>query len=165
MSTKLRTETTKIETTVLFTQVLDECNKSSEEERRRASQEAQAEGVSTFDSLRTRILIKITNGNVPLVGKWLREFEFGDFNDNYEALTVSLYRVEHGEIEQGLIELCLLREHIVRSTEIKSSKYLLPVIDKAIINIEVGLPEPTGSVMERLESETSSEFDSFPLFM
>jgi hypothetical protein len=163
MSTKLRTETTKIETTLRFTHMLDECNKSSEEERRRAFQDTQAEEVSTFDSLRARTWLKITNGNAPLVGEWLREF--GDFNDNNEALTVSLYRVEHGEIEQGLIELCLLREHIVRSTEIKSSKHLLPVIDEAIINIEGGLPEPTGSVMERLESETSSEFDSFPLFM
>jgi hypothetical protein len=144
MSTKLRVVTTKVGTTIHFAQVLDEHNKLSEEERRQAFQDAQAEGVSTFNSLQNRILLEITNSNAPLVGKWLRDFEFGDFNDNYEVLTVSLYRVEHGEIEQGLIGLCLLREHIVRSTEIKSSRHLLPVIDKNIANIEVGLLKPTG---------------------
>jgi hypothetical protein len=165
MPTKLRTETTKIETTIRFAQVLDGRNKLSEEERRWAFQDAQAEGVSTFASLRTRILLEITNGNVPLVGEWLREFELGDFHDNCEALTVSLHRVGHGEIEHGLIGLCLLREHIVRSTEIKSSRHLLPVIDETIANIEVGLLEPAGNVTPRPESETSDELDNFPLFM
>jgi plasmid stability protein len=165
MSAKLRIETAKIETMIRFAQALDEHDKSAEEEQRQIFQDAQAEGVSIFDSLRTRILLKITNGNASLVGKWLSEFEFGGYSDNYEVFAVSLRRVERGEIERGLIGLCLLREHITRSTEIKSSRHLLPVIDKTLTNIDMRALALAGETKEISESEAVDELNSFPLFM
>lgn len=165
MSAKLRTETAKIETMIRFAQVLDEHDKSSEEEQRQVLQDAQAEGVSIFDSLRTRILLKITNGNASLVGMWLSKFEFGDFSDNYEVFAVSLRRIERGEIERGLIGLCLLREHIVRSMEIKSSRHLIPVIDKILTNIDMGALKSAGDITEHSENEVLDELNNFPLFM
>src|SRR3954467_8460524 len=153
MPTKLRTETRKIEAMIRYTQPLDKRDKSSEEELRQLLEDAQAEGVSTFDSLRTRTMLKITNDNAALVGMWLREREFGDFSDNYEALAVSLRRVERGEVTRGLVVLCMLRAHIVRSTEIKSSRYILPVIDKTLNDIDVAALESAGDVAGRPESE------------
>jgi hypothetical protein len=164
MSTKPGTETPKVETMIRFAQALDAHDDSSEEERLRAFEDAQAEGVSNFDSLRTRILLKMTNGNASLVGAWLSEFEFGDFSDNYEALAVSLRRVEHGEVERGLVGLCLLREHILRSTEVKSSRHILPVIDKALTGVTVQALGAAGRDGQHPEDEALEEFDAFPLF-
>jgi hypothetical protein len=162
MSTKLSNETARIETTIRFAQVIDGRNESTEEERRQAFQDAQAEGVNMFDSLRAHMLLGIANGNAALVGVWLREFEFGGFNDNCEAFTVSQHRVENGEVEQGLAVLCLLREHIIQSKEVKSNRHLLPVVNKAITDIKVGLLESTGDVNQQTEDD---EFAGFPLYM
>lgn len=165
MSTKARTETPKVETMIRFAQALDAHGEASEEGRQRAFEDAQTEGVSNFDSLRTRILLKMTNGNASLVGAWLREFEFGDFSDNYEALAVSLRRVERGEVERGLVGLCLLREHILCSTEVKSSRHILPLIDKALTGFDVSALGAAGGAERHAGGEALEEFADLPLFM
>jgi hypothetical protein len=134
MSTRFGVETTRHEALIRFAQMMNERGRSSEEERQQALLDAQAEGVSTFDYLRASLFLKITRGNAPLVVNWFGDFELGDVHDNSEALKVSLYRIDHGEAARGLMWLCLLGEHIVRSTETKSSRHLLPVIERTLVN-------------------------------
>jgi anti-anti-sigma regulatory factor len=59
--------------------------------------------------------------------------EFGDFCDNYAAFSIARHRIEKGAVEQGLAELQLLREHILRQpNEVKSVRHLLPAINEII---------------------------------
>lgn len=66
-------ESAKIETAIRFARVISRHGNSTQEERRAAFREAQAEGISTFDSLRTCILLGVSNGNGSLVSLWLRD--------------------------------------------------------------------------------------------
>lgn len=56
----------------------------------------------------------------------------------------------------------LLREHIIQSKEVKSNRHLLPVVNKAITDIKVGLLESTGDANQQTEDD---EFAGFPLYM
>jgi hypothetical protein len=128
-------------------------------------QDTQAEDIGRPGSLPPHVLLKITNGHAPLFGTRLGAMEFGDFNDNYEALMVSQYRVAHGEIEEGLTGLCMLRAHVVRSQEIKSLKYLLPVIDESIAHIKMESRPRKDHLAGRPKSEAFDGFGDLPLFM
>ena len=108
-------ETRKIAAALGLAQVIRKNHDANDAERTEALSEAQAQGVSIFDSLRTHLLLEIANGSGPLVKIWLREVEFGNFNDNCQAFKLTQTLIATGEVEQGLATLCRLRDHIIKS--------------------------------------------------
>jgi len=125
-------ETRKISAALGLAHVIEKNHAANDAERNQALSEAQAEGVSVFDSMRTHLLLQIANGSGPLVKVWLSEIEFGNFNDNLEAFRLTQTLIATGEVEQGLAGLYLLQDHIINSNEIKSRTYLLPPIRQTI---------------------------------
>src|SRR5437016_4515656 len=96
----MRTATTKIETAIRLAQMIDTHEPPTEAERQEVFQTAREEGVSTFDYLRARILLRVTNGNASLVTEWLSQIECGGFDDD-DAHLASQQLMERGEINQG----------------------------------------------------------------
>lgn len=125
-------ETRKIAAALGLAHVISKHHEANIAEQNQALSEAQAQGVSVFDSLRTHLLLQIANGSDPLVKIWLKEIEFGNFNDNCEAFRLTQALIATGEVEQGLARLYLLRDHIIKSNEVKSFTYLLPTIRRTI---------------------------------
>lgn len=158
-------EMKKVETTTRFAQIIYEHYMSIESERQGVSQAAQAEGVSTFNTMRAHIPLGVVNGNAQLVNMWLDKIEFGDFNDNQEAFLVSQQWIVKGKIIEGLIGLQRLREHIVQCEEIKSLKHLLPGINEAISNTVERMLGRGNNSAECRESEILEGDNGFPLFM
>lgn len=165
MSMNHKAETNKAEVTTRFARIIDGRDRSTEVERQEAFEAARAEGISTFNSIRAHILLGVADGNAQLVKMWLEEIEFGDFNDNHEAFIVSQGYVVSGKIEEGLVVLHLLREHIVRSGEVKSVRHLLPEVNKAIISTEAGMTNRERSFAACGEAEILQEGNGLPLFM
>jgi hypothetical protein len=125
-------ETRKIAAALGLANIIGKNHEANDAERNQALSEAQAQGVSVFDSLRTHLLLQIANGSSPLVEIWLREVEFGNFNDNCEAFRLTQALIATGEVEKGLAGLYLLGDHIIKSNEIKSFTHLLPTIRRTI---------------------------------
>lgn len=55
--------------------------------------------------------------------------EFGNYNDNLEALYSANRQIERGRVREGLKDLRDLRNHILRTQDSKSERYLLPNIE------------------------------------
>jgi len=132
MLQRANTETRKISAALGLAHVIEKNQEANDAERNDALSEAQAQGVSVFDSLRTHLLLQIANGSGPLVKIWLSEIEVGNFNDNCEAFRLTQTLIATGEVEQGLAGLYLLHDHIINSNEIKSFTHLLPTIRRTI---------------------------------
>lgn len=132
MLQRANTETRKISAALELAHVIEKNHEANDAERNDALSEAQAQGVSVFDSLRTHLLLQIANGSGPLVKIWLSEIEVGNFNDNCEAFRLTQNLIKTGEVEQGLAGLYLLQDHIINSNEIKSFTHLLPTIRRTI---------------------------------
>lgn len=54
--------------------------------------------------------------------------EFGDYYDNFEALQFAQRQIHMGRVQEGLEVLRGLRNHILRTSDTKSERYLLPNI-------------------------------------
>ncbi|HEX5604381.1 MAG TPA: hypothetical protein VFX63_17595, partial [Pyrinomonadaceae bacterium] len=107
MLQRANTETRKISAALELAHVIEKNHEANDAERNDALSEAQAQGVSVFDSLRTHLLLQIANGSGPLVKIWLSEIEVGNFNDNCEAFRLTQNLIKTGEVEQGLAGLYL----------------------------------------------------------
>lgn len=70
---KLNAETTRIETTIRLAQVIEKHSESNDAEAKEVAMSACEEGVSTFDSLRALILLRVAKGNTQLLSHWLRD--------------------------------------------------------------------------------------------
>lgn len=125
-------ETRKISAALGLAHIIEKNHAANDVERNDALSEAQAQGVSIFDSLRTHLLLQIANGSGPLVKIWSGEIEVGNFNDNCEAFRLTQTLIATGEVEQGLAGLYLLHDHIINSKETKSCTHLLPTIRRTI---------------------------------
>jgi hypothetical protein len=134
MLVRTDSNTRKIAAALALAHLIGKNSEADDSERDQALSEARAQGVSVFDSLRTHLLLEIANGSGPLVNLWLTEveMEFGNFNDNCQAFRLTQNLIATGEVEQGLVGLCLLRDHIIKSNEIKSFTHLLPTIRRTI---------------------------------
>jgi len=55
--------------------------------------------------------------------------EYGDFSDNLEIFLNAQYTMKTGSLKDGLQIIEALRRRIIASGEIKSNRWLLPVLD------------------------------------
>ena len=72
---KFNAETIRIETAVKLARAIEKRSGSDDSEANEVAMAAGAEGVSTFDSLRTLILLRVAKGNTQLLCQWLKEFK------------------------------------------------------------------------------------------
>ena len=68
---KTLSKTRKIEAAIRFAQVIDRNAGWTDVDRGEAFCEAQAQGVTVFDAMRTRILLRVAYGGAEVVSQWL----------------------------------------------------------------------------------------------
>jgi hypothetical protein len=59
----------------------------------------------------------------------IMKIEFGDYYDNMEALRFAVQQLRQGLVREGLANLGELRDHIKRTEETKSQRYIIPNIE------------------------------------
>ena len=59
-------------------------------------------------------------------------YELGNFSDNEVIFSIALREITNGEMDAGLLRIYALRDHILRTHELKSREWLLPQIEHVI---------------------------------
>ena len=70
---KLNSETMRIETAIRLARAIEKHSESNDAEAQEVAKAACGEGVSTFDSLRALILLRVAKGNTQLLSQWLKD--------------------------------------------------------------------------------------------
>jgi hypothetical protein len=77
-----------------------------------------------------------------------REVGVGTFSDNASIFVTANWRINNGEVREGLAMLEVLRDHIIGSADPKTRMILLPVVERAIDLAHAGHVEPSKSAPE-----------------
>lgn len=90
---KFSSEAKRIEATLRLAQACDGDETAAGINSDEVFRDARVAGISTFDVLRTHILLRVANGSTQLVSRWLRPGESEDSSGEYEAGEVSPCRI------------------------------------------------------------------------